>query len=93
LILAASVDLTTAKMVVGHQEVGTATYVRAQEPKHPDYGTIDLVFSEDPVALTKWIITDDIGNQTSVTLGAMVTGQTLKPSLFSKEIEMTKRGM
>ena len=92
LILAQSVNLGAAKMVVGHQEVGNSTIVRAQDPKHPDYGTIDLVFSANPVALTKWIITDDIGNQTSVSLGELQTGQSFLPSLFSKEIAMAKRG-
>ena len=92
LILAQSVNLGAAKMVVGHQEVGNSTIVRAQDPKHPDYGTIDLVFSANPVALTKWIITDDIGNQTSVSLGELQTGQSFLPSLFSKEMALAKRG-
>jgi outer membrane lipoprotein-sorting protein len=91
LILDKTVDLTKAKMVVGHQEIGGATIVRAQDPKHPDYGTIDLVFGENPVALTKWIITDDIGNQTSVTLGPLVVNQSFASSLFSKEIAINKR--
>ncbi|MBC7737546.1 MAG: outer-membrane lipoprotein carrier protein LolA [Candidatus Saccharibacteria bacterium] len=92
LILAQSVNLATAKMVVGHGEVGGMTIVRAQDPKHPDYGTIDLVFSPNPVALTKWIITDDIGNQTSVTLGGLEVGKSFGASLFSMEVEMAKRG-
>ena len=92
LILAQSVNLGAAKMVVGHQEVGNSTIVRAQDPKHPDYGTIDLVFSANPVALTKWIITDDIGNQTSVSLGELQTGQSFLPSPFSKEMALAKRG-
>lgn len=91
LILARDVNLEDARMVVDHGEVGGATVVRAQDPKHPEYGTIDLYFSADPVALTKWIITDDIGNQTSVTLGEMVTGQSYGASLFSKEVELQKR--
>ncbi len=92
LILAQTVNLSAAKMVVGHGEVGDVTVVKAQDPKHPDYGTIDLVFSESPIALKQWIITDDIGNQTSVTLGDVVTGQKYGASLFSMEIEMAKRG-
>jgi outer membrane lipoprotein-sorting protein len=91
LILARNVDLSAAKMVIGHGEVGNSTIVKAQDPKHPDYGTIDLVFSENPVALTKWIITDDIGNQTSVTLGDLQVGKSYGASLFSMEIELAKR--
>ena len=91
LILAQRVDLGSARMVVGHREVGDVTVVKAQDPKHPEYGTIDLIFSENPVALKQWIITDDIGNQTSVTLGDLVVGQKYGASLFSKEVELGKR--
>ena len=91
LILARTVDLGAARMVVGHREVGTVTVVKAQDPKHPEYGTIDLMFSANPVALKQWIITDDIGNQTSVTLSDLVAGQTYGASLFSKEVELQKR--
>lgn len=92
LILAQTVDLEAASMVIGHGEVGEATVVKVQDPKHPDRGTIDLVFSEDPIALKQWIITDDIGNQTSVTLDGLVTGQVYGAGLFSMELEMEKRG-
>ena len=91
LILARNVDLKSARMVVGHREVGKVTVVKAQDPKHPDYGTIDLIFGSDPVVLKQWIITDDIGNQTSVTLGELVVGKKYGASLFSKEVELGKR--
>ena len=91
LILAADVNLATAAMVVNHGEVGKTTHVVAQDPKHPDYGTIELVFSESPVALTKWIITDDIGNQTSVQLEALQPGGQYPASLFSIDYETNLR--
>jgi outer membrane lipoprotein-sorting protein len=91
LILAQNVNLSTAKMVIGHKEVGKTTRVLAQDPKHPDYGTIELVFSESPVALTQWIITDDIGNQTSVTLGNLVVGGNYPSSRFSIDLETARR--
>ena len=91
LILAADVNLSTAKMVIGHREVGATTRVLAQDPKHPDYGTIEMVFSDIPVALTQWIITDDIGNQTSVTLGNLVAGKAYPSSTFSIDLETAKR--
>ena len=91
LILAANVNLGTAAMVLNHGEVGQTTHVVAQDPKHPDYGTIELVFSENPVALTKWIITDDIGNQTSVVLEALKPGGQYPASLFSIDFETNRR--
>ncbi|MGB8624309.1 MAG: outer membrane lipoprotein carrier protein LolA, partial [Paracoccaceae bacterium] len=49
LILAPKVDLDRAKMVVGHTSDETTTTVVAQDPEHPEYGTISLVFTGDPV--------------------------------------------
>lgn len=91
LILAENVDLGRAKMVVGHSEDGTATRVRAQDPEHPEYGSIELVFTSDPVELRQWVITDDLGSQTTVILGEMKKGGKLAASLFSVTIETQKR--
>jgi outer membrane lipoprotein-sorting protein len=91
LILAADVDLERAEMVVGHVEDGTSTRVRAQDPEHPEYGTIDLVFTADPVTLRQWVITDDLGQQTTVILGELQTGGDYPPSLFSIDAEAEKR--
>ncbi|RYH96548.1 MAG: outer membrane lipoprotein carrier protein LolA [Acetobacteraceae bacterium] len=92
LILAANVDLGRAKMVVGHTEDGTSTRVRAQDPEHPEYGSIELVFTDSPVELRQWIITDDLGSQTTVILGEMKKGGNMGARLFdiSAEIESRK---
>jgi outer membrane lipoprotein-sorting protein len=94
LILAANVDLNAAKMVVDHGEVAGATHVMAQDPKHPDYGTIELIFKENPVTLTQWIITDDIGNETTVVLSPFKLGGTYPSGIFSirDEAERHKSG-
>lgn len=93
LILAANVDLGKAKMVVGHKADATTTRVKAQDPEHPEYGTIELVFSADPVELRQWIITDDLGQQTTVILGEMKKGTKLGEQIFSITAEMDKRGL
>lgn len=90
LILAPKVNLSAAKMVVGHSEVNGKTHIVAQDPKHPDYGTIELIFTENPVALTQWIITDDIGNKTSVALDSLQVGGTYPGSLFSITAQTNK---
>jgi len=91
LILARDVDLGRAKMVVNHVEDGNATRVRAQDPENPEYGTIDLVFTANPVTLRQWVITDDLGQQTTVILGELKTGGNYPPSLFSIDTEADKR--
>ena len=91
LILAQDIDLDRASMVTGHIEDGTSTRVRAQDPENPEYGTIELVFTADPVELRQWVITDDLGAQTTVILGELIKGGTLGASLFNITAETEKR--
>ncbi|MBC7133576.1 MAG: outer membrane lipoprotein carrier protein LolA [Roseovarius sp.] len=69
IILERNVDLGRARMVTGHVSDGPTTTVRAQDPDNPDYGSIDLVFTADPVELRQWIINDANGGRTTVILG------------------------
>ncbi len=89
IILAPQVDLGRADMVVRHDFDGTSTIVTAQDPDNPDAGRIDLMFTDAPVELRKWVIHDGSGSATTVILGAMETGVSLPNSLFSTLI---KRG-
>ncbi len=91
LILGDSVNLGRAKMVVGHKEVDKTTRVIAQDPETPEYGTIELVFTANPLALRQWIITDDLGQQTTVILGELSTGKDFPPSMFSIVNEVDRR--
>ena len=91
LILARNVDLGAAKMVVGHYEAQDTTRVVAQDPEHPEYGTIELVFTRDPITLAQWIITDVLGNRTTVMLERMVLGGDLPASLFNITTEQQRR--
>ena len=91
LILAENVDLGRTKMVVGHTEEKKTTRVIAQDPDHPEYGSITLIFTPGPVALRQWVITDDLGQATTVILGEMTLGKSYKPSLFSIDFEVQRR--
>ncbi len=91
IILDKNVDLTRAKMVVGHTQDGNTTRVRAQDPEHPEYGSIELVFTAGPTELRQWVIRDDSGAETTVILGEMKKGATLKSSLFNITIATNQR--
>ena len=82
LILARNVDLGQAKMVVGHDYDGTATIVRAQDPKNPEYGSIELKFTSNPVELRQWVVNDANGGRSTVVLGELIKGGTLENGLF-----------
>jgi outer membrane lipoprotein-sorting protein len=91
LILAKDVDLSRANMVVGHDYDGTATIITAQDPEHPEYGDIRLMFTDDPVELRQWIITDDSGAETTVILGELTEDVQFTTAMFSITAEVEKR--
>ncbi|MCL7464161.1 outer membrane lipoprotein carrier protein LolA [Phaeovulum sp. NW3] len=91
LILAQNVDLGRARMVVGHTADDKTTSVIAQDPEHPEYGTIRMVFTAAPTELRQWVITDNTGGQTTLILGDLQKGQTYAPSLFSITLEADRR--
>ena len=91
IILGANVNLAAARMVTSHTEVGNATQVVAQDPDHPEYGSIAMIFTANPTTLRQWIITDDLGQQTTVILGELKQGLEYQPSLFSIDSEVAKR--
>lgn len=71
IILARNVNLGQAGMVRGHSYDGTATIVTAQDPQRPEYGSIQLKFTANPIELRQWIIDDGQGGKTTVVLGGL----------------------
>ncbi len=91
IFLAKDVNLAQSGMVVGHKSDGKATTVVAQDPAHPEYGTISMVFTANPTRLDRWIVTDDSGAKTAVMLKGLENGVTLGPRLFNIDAEMGAR--
>ncbi len=93
IILARNVDFTQERMVTGHASDGSSTTVRAQDPDNPEYGSIELVFTGEPVELRQWVINDGAGARTTVVLGDLRTGVQIDdeefviPGLEGREVE------
>ncbi len=85
LVLARNVNLAQANMVVGHSFDGTATVVTAQDPKNPDTGRIELMFTSDPIELRKWVVHDNAGGQTTVLLGPLDGDVRVDSDLFTNK--------
>ncbi|WP_438270300.1 LolA family protein [Rubellimicrobium arenae] len=92
IILADNVDLGRAGMVTGHSSDGTTTTVTAQDPQHPDYGSIQLVFTANPTELRQWVITDGSGSQTTVVLNDLQMGVQIGDRAFNIQAEMSTWG-
>lgn len=90
IILAETVDFSRAGMVTGHTSDGTTTTVTAQDPAHPEYGNIQLVFTANPTELRQWVVTDDTGTQTTVVLNDIQTGVDIGDRQFNIQAEMAQ---
>ena len=88
LILERTVDLARRDMVVTHKGEGPITFVVLQDPDRPEYGSIQLMFTDNPVKLSQWIVDDNSGGQTQIVLGDWVEGQKLPNILFNIQAEM-----
>ncbi|MFC0278553.1 outer membrane lipoprotein carrier protein LolA [Falsigemmobacter intermedius] len=91
-ILAPNVNLGQARMVVAHREDGATTKVTAQDPQHPEYGKIEMVFTANPTELRQWVITDDSGSQTTMILGELNKGVRLSSRQFDINEATERRG-
>ena len=91
LILRENVNLSQENMVTGVTSDGTTTTVTAQDPDHPEYGNIQLVFTANPVELRQWIVTDDVGTQTTVILNDLAKGGRVRDILFNIQAETRNR--
>ena len=90
IILERNVNFGQARMVTGHTSDGTTTTVTAQDPDHPEYGNIQMVFTANPTELRQLIVTDNVGSQTTVILNDMVAGGSIGEIKFNITSEMAK---
>ena len=68
--------------VTQFQEVGNVMRVSVVETAEPDAGSLTLVFTENPLALRQWIVVDQQGKTTTVSLSGLRFGVALDPRLF-----------
>ena len=89
IILARNVNLGKAGMVTGHSYDGTATIVTARDPERPEFGSIQMKFTGNPVELRQWVIIDGDGVQTTVVLGGLKK-TSLPNRVFSIDAELNR---
>ncbi|SEK29104.1 Outer membrane lipoprotein-sorting protein [Roseivivax marinus] len=90
IILDRNVNLGRANMVTNHSYDGTATTVTAQDPRNPQYGTIQMKFTDNPVELRQWIINDSNGSSTTVILQGLQPAQ-INSGKFNVRGEIARR--
>jgi outer membrane lipoprotein-sorting protein len=91
LVLERTVDLAQRDMVVAHFEAESQTAVTLQDPENPDYGFIQLIFTDNPMQLRQWVVQDNSGGRTYIVLDSLTQGGRLSNVLFNIQHEMQKR--
>jgi outer membrane lipoprotein-sorting protein len=76
------IDFGDDVAVVQFQDVGNVARVTVVESAHPDQGSLTLVFTENPLVLRQWIVVDQQGKTTTVSLSGLQFGMALDPRLF-----------
>jgi len=69
-------------VVTSVQHAGAAIGVTVVESAQSDAGSLTLVFTENPLTLRQWIVVDQQGKTTTVTLSDLQFGMALDPMLF-----------
>jgi outer membrane lipoprotein-sorting protein len=69
-------------IVTRFEHAGGLIRVTVVESSHPDAGSLNLVFNENPVTLRRWTVIDQQGKNTTVDLSDLQFGVALDPRLF-----------
>ncbi len=91
IILERNVNLSQRDMVIGHDSDGTRTLVTAQDPRRPEYGYIQMIFTANPIQLRQWVVSDESNAQTTVILGDWQEGGSISNGKFNIQAEMARR--
>ena len=85
ILLERNIDLTRAGGVVGVREVSGLTVVHLQDARDPRLGQLHLIFERNPVRLHGWVLVDDMGKSTRITLKDMRKDVDIPASAFHVE--------
>jgi outer membrane lipoprotein-sorting protein len=82
LLLKENVDLRREGAVRKVERAENQIAVTAVDPARPEQGSITMIFTETPLELRQWVVTDAQGRQTTVALRDMRTNVTIPPAQF-----------
>jgi outer membrane lipoprotein-sorting protein len=91
LLLRERVNLSTEGAVRKIEKDGGQLRITAINPKDPDQGSMTMIFSDNPLELRQWVVTDAQGQATTVILNSMQRGVSADTSKFlPKMIELSE---
>ena len=91
LILKGEVDLLSSEIVTKYKVSVEKAVLTIRDPKKPERGSLQLVFSGTAPALEKFTIKNENGSSTSISLKDIEYPKKLNETLFSIALETQKR--
>ena len=91
LILKSEVDLLNSEIVTKYKVSVEKAVLTIRDPKKPERGSLELVFSGSAPALEKFTIKNENGSSTSILLKDIEYPKKLNETLFSIPLETNKR--
>ena len=91
LILKGQVDLVNSEIVTKYKVSVEKAVLTMRDPKKPERGSLELVFSGTTPELKKFTIKNENGSSTSISLKDIEYPKKLNETLFSIPLETNKR--
>jgi len=82
LLLDDNVDLRSSGSIQSIERAPGIVNAKAIDPSNPGQGSITMVFSTQPVQLLKWVITDEQGRSSVISLRNVKRGMYIDPRKF-----------
>ena len=91
LILKGEVDLLNSGILENYEKSTEKAFVKIRDPKKPEHGSVELVFTGAKPELGKFTVLNENGLSTSITLEDIEYPQKINDTLFSIPLETNKR--
>jgi len=91
ILLEKKINLKTSDIIIRHAEVENSTVVVLQDPKLSSYGSLKLVFTDHPVTLRQWVITNEMSDQTVLKFKDFINQPNMSSNKFNISLEIDKR--
>ena len=91
ILLERKINLKTSDIIIRHEEVENSTVVVLQDPKLSSYGSLKLVFTDHPVTLRQWVITNEMSDQTVLKFKDFINQPNMSSNKFNISLEIDNR--
>ena len=91
ILLEKKINLKAQGIVIRHEKVENSTVVVLQDPMLSSYGSLKLVFTDHPVTLRQWVITNEMNDQTVLKFTDFINQPNMSSNKFNISLEIDNR--